>query len=110
MYEQQHYTEKEPWAITQDDKYEKNCDLLREFIVLRGRFPQQCKDTTTPEHKIAMFRSQQRTLHRSNGLRPDRKQMLDAIHPAILDDGFGFDYIVKPSAAWKQQFDIWANE
>ena len=110
MYEQQHYTEKEPWAITQDDKYEKNCDLLREFIVLRGRFPQQCKDTTTPEHKIAMFRSQQRTLHRSNGLRPDRKQMLDAIHPAILDDGFGFDYIVKPSAAWKQQFDIWAND
>ena len=94
--------------IDDEDRFDINCDLLREFFTLRQRYPKRTQ--VGLEHKLALFIKdmRQKYNHMKNN-RPDRIKKLDDIHPGILDTQIEFDAHVEPSDEWQVVFDEWAK-
>ncbi len=92
---------------TYDGKFAKSCDLLREFSVLKRRWPKVSPAAPTEEKKLGNWLKQQRHLCTNGKLLPVRREMLERVDKNILDFKLIFNSRKKPSAMWERVFE-WA--
>ena len=91
-------------TLTQDDKFEMQCNRLREFLVLRCRFPRDRSDAPKDERRLYNFiRTSLRDL-RNRKLKESRRNELDAIHHGILSWKSGYDIIARDTEEWTSVF------
>ena len=84
--------------------------MFREFLVLRQRMPKCTVGAGQLEWKLANKQNEWINNLRCGRLHPDRKAVLDDIHPGILNKTIPFTYTKEPSDEWKQVFNVWEHE
>ena len=107
----QHYsTANGTRLLDNEDKFQKGCDIVYEFLYLRQRLPTH-NGTALNEPDAYSFISKQRNKMKSTQLPQHRINMLNEIHRCILDKKVGFISIlevVEPSNKWTALFEKWA--
>ena len=95
-------------SISHNDQFEHQCNLLREFTVLRERLPKRSSQNKE-ERSLANFVSRQRSAQDRGILLDERARDLNNINRGILAFKAHLDNNNQPSDLWEKTFESMAG-